>query len=87
MRLLRLDRQHVARRHQTDVQLVAHVGQVRVVRSSAWRTTSDARERDTGQERARNVQLQIGAGGLAILSRCLCFGARRARQRLSLPPV
>ena len=68
MRLLRLDRQHVARRNEPDAQLIADVVQVRVraLQRLAYDIQGRARRRH-GQERTGDFELQIGARGLAIL--------------------
>ena len=82
MRLLRLDRQHVARRHEPDTQLIAYVVQMRV--RALQRLPYDIQGRASrrhGQERTGDFELQIGARGLAILpSRLdLCPGSTGER--------
>ena len=77
-RLLRFDRQHVARRNEPDVQLIPHVVQMRA--DALQRLSHDIHRRASGDHRpvsARDLELQVGARGLAILPGRVGLGRRQ----------
>ena len=83
VRLLRFDRQHVAWRNQTDAQLIPYVREMRA--RALQRLAHDIQRRPSRQhrpERASDLQLQIGASGVAILARGFRIRAGGAGERL-----
>ena len=88
VRLLCFDGQHIARRNEPHTQLIAHVGEMRV--GPLQCLTYDIRSRSGcqhSQKRAGDLQLQVGARGITILSRRVNLGAGSTSQRVRRPPV